>query len=65
MLVVALEGFQAGVIAEVAQVAAVLMALITTAMTGPLFDRFIKAVPTEQPVPDRATGTEPSPLIPR
>jgi Kef-type K+ transport system membrane component KefB len=65
VLVVALEGFQAGVITGVAQVAAVLMALITTAMTGPLFDRFIKAVPGEQPVAGRTTATELSPLVPR
>ena len=65
VLVVALEGVQAGVITGVAQVGAVMMALITTAMTGPLFDRFIKAVPTEQPVPDRTTAPELSPLVPR
>jgi len=51
VLVVALEGVQAGVITGVAQVAAVLMALITTAMTGPLFDRFSRSLPADQPLP--------------
>lgn len=40
-LVVALIGIQTGVISPVMQVGAVLMALVTTVMTGPLFDRFI------------------------
>lgn len=38
-LVVALMGLHAGVISPVLQVGAVLMALLTTAMTGPLLDR--------------------------
>jgi Kef-type K+ transport system membrane component KefB len=45
VLVVALIGVQQGVITPVLQLGAVLMALITTAMTGPLFDRFVKRVP--------------------
>ncbi|MBA2337700.1 MAG: cation:proton antiporter, partial [Acidimicrobiia bacterium] len=49
VLVVALEGVQANVISPVAQVGAVMMALITTAMTGPLFDRFMRSVPTDEP----------------
>jgi Kef-type K+ transport system membrane component KefB len=48
-LVVALVGVQAGVITPVMQLGAVLMALITTAMTGPLYDLFqnepIRATP--------------------
>lgn len=43
-LVVALIGIQTGVISPVMQVGAVLMALVTTVMTGPLFDRFIGSV---------------------
>lgn len=39
-LVVGLVGLQAEVISPIMNVAAVTMALITTAMTGPLFDRF-------------------------
>jgi len=41
VLVVALAAKEAGVITAQMQVGAVLMALITTAMTGPLVDRFI------------------------
>lgn len=47
VLVAALIAFDQGIISAQLQVAAVLMALITTMMTGPLFDRFI----------GRATGT--------
>lgn len=47
VLVAALIAFNQGIISAQLQVAAVLMALITTMMTGPLFDRFI----------GRATGT--------
>lgn len=43
VLVVALAGFQQGVISAPLQVGAVLMALVTTMMTGPLFDRFLPA----------------------
>ncbi len=39
-LVVALIGIEQGVISPAFQVGAVLMALVTTGMTGPLFDRF-------------------------
>lgn len=45
VLVVALVGIQGGVITPVMQLGAVLMALITTAMTGPLFDRFAARLP--------------------
>jgi Kef-type K+ transport system membrane component KefB len=38
VLVVALEGLNSGVLTPVMQVGGVLMALITTAMTGPLVD---------------------------
>ena len=41
VLVVALVGFQAGVISGPMQIGGVLMALVTTMMTGPLFDRFL------------------------
>lgn len=40
VLVVSLVGVQQGVITPVMQLGGVLMALITTAMTGPLFDKF-------------------------
>ena len=43
VLVVALIGLNAGVISPQFQAAGVLMALVTTAMTGPLFDRFLPA----------------------
>ncbi len=43
VLVVALVARQAGVITDQMQVGGVLMALVTTAMTGPLFDRFLPA----------------------
>lgn len=61
VLVVALVGVQNNVITPVMQLGGVLMALITTAMTGPLFDTFIgKAAPAaagghvhvEETVPD-------------
>ncbi|MDX1438670.1 MAG: cation:proton antiporter [Rubricoccaceae bacterium] len=45
-LVVAIVGLQSGVITPVMQLGGVLMALATTAMTGPLFDAYIgRAVP--------------------
>lgn len=47
VLVVALIAFNLGVISPQLQVAAVLMALVTTMMTGPLFDHFIKKVPDD------------------
>jgi Kef-type K+ transport system membrane component KefB len=57
VLVVALVALNAGVISPQLQAAAVLMALITTAMTGPLFDRFQPAEAAAkraraEPVPD-------------
>lgn len=45
VLVVALIALNAGVISPPMQVAGVLMALVTTMMTGPLVDRFLGAVP--------------------
>ncbi len=44
-LVVGLVGLQAGVISPIMNVAAVVMALVTTSMTGPLFDRFNTPAP--------------------
>lgn len=43
VLVVGLAAFDAKIITPQMQVGAVLMALVTTAMTGPLFDRFLPA----------------------
>jgi Kef-type K+ transport system membrane component KefB len=56
VLVVALAAFDAKVITPQMQVGAVLMALITTAMTGPLFDRFLPAATRsrEQPANEGA-----------
>ncbi len=57
VLVVALVGVQGGVITPVMQLGGVVMALVTTTMTGPLFKRFIDRVPAppggdvEQPLP--------------
>jgi len=45
VLVVALVGVRAEIFAPVMQLGAVLMALITTAMTGPLFDATLRRVP--------------------
>lgn len=45
VLVVALVGLRAGIITPIMQLGAVLMALITTAMTGPLFDATLRRVP--------------------
>lgn len=45
VLVVALVGVSAGVITPVMQLGAVVMALVTTTMTGPLFDATIGRVP--------------------
>ncbi len=44
VLVVALIAFNQGVISAPMQVGGVLMALITTAMTGPLMDRFVPTI---------------------
>jgi Kef-type K+ transport system membrane component KefB len=58
VLVVALAALNTGVITPQLQTGAVLMALITTAMTGPLFDKFMgrldasgKDAPAAEPVP--------------
>jgi Kef-type K+ transport system membrane component KefB len=53
VLVVALAAKEAGVITDQMQVGAVLMALITTAMTGPLVDKF---VPRPAPASAGVTG---------
>lgn len=53
VLVVALIALNDGVISGQLQVGAVLMALITTMMTGPLFDRFAGRLPA-------ATGEQPA-----
>lgn len=47
VLVVALIALNEGVITAPLQVGSVLMALVTTMMTGPLFDRFSKRIPGE------------------
>jgi Kef-type K+ transport system membrane component KefB len=53
VLVVALIGFNQGVLSAPMQVGGVVMALVTTMMTGPLFDRFGPSVaPTGPPPPD-------------
>lgn len=56
VLVVALVGVQNEVITPVLQLGAVLMALITTAMTGPLFDLFSRRLP--EPPPTGPAGAE-------
>jgi len=45
VLVVALIGFEQGIISAPMQVAGVVMALVTTMMTGPLFDLFYRKLP--------------------
>ena len=47
VLVVALVGLSNNVITPVLQLGAVLIALITTTMTGPLFDVMIRKIPKE------------------
>ncbi|MPZ22244.1 MAG: hypothetical protein GEU28_01570 [Dehalococcoidia bacterium] len=60
ILVVALVAFNAGTISPQLQVAGVLTALITTAMTGPLFDKFVGSVPPpDEPAPDDPEGKRP------
>lgn len=55
VLVVALIAVSTKVISPLLQLGGVLMALVTTAMTGPLFDTFIRRVPGAAPVhPDAA-----------
>ena len=53
VLVVGLVGLQAMVISPVLNVAVVAMALITTAMTGPLFDRFSRDQGTPAPTSEK------------
>ncbi len=60
VLVVGLIGFQQGIISAQMQVAGVVMALVTTAMTGPLFDAFSRRLPG----PKAAPPTPSSPLLP-
>lgn len=61
VLVVALIALQDGVITGQLQVGAVLMALVTTMMTGPLFDRFAARLPAdERPVGATAGGPPPA-----
>lgn len=62
ILVAAIIAFNRGVISPQMQVAAVLMALITTMMTGPLFDRYIGRA-TATPVAD-ADGLDLRPAQP-
>jgi Kef-type K+ transport system membrane component KefB len=58
VLVVALIALNQGVITPPMQVAGVLMALVTTIMTGPLVDRFLPTVPGgAQPVGPAPSGT--------
>jgi Kef-type K+ transport system membrane component KefB len=57
VLVVGLVAFNLQVISPQMQVAGVLMALITTAMTGPLFDTFSRRLPAE-PAPTEPTLVE-------
>ncbi|MEX2621939.1 MAG: cation:proton antiporter [Egibacteraceae bacterium] len=60
VLVVALIGVQQGVITPAMQLGGVLMALVTTIMTGPLFDWGIGKVPASDP-PPAATPGKPRP----
>lgn len=68
VLVVALVGFQAGVISGPLQIGGVLMALVTTIMTGPLFDRFLPAAlaaTQDAPeLPSARTAAEDVPAVP-
>ncbi|OWY60244.1 hypothetical protein B7486_70215, partial [cyanobacterium TDX16] len=58
VLVVALAALSAGVISPAMQVAGVVMALVTTMMTGPLFDWAAKRVPgaSDDPLPAAKEG---------
>lgn len=57
VLVVGLIGAQQGIISAQMQVAGVVVALVTTAMTGPLFDRFAGKVPaSDSPGPSLQPG---------
>jgi Kef-type K+ transport system membrane component KefB len=62
VLVVALVAFDAKIITPQMQVGAVVMALITTAMTGPLFDRFLPAAVGSRE-PDAPVGSPPTPEV--
>lgn len=64
VLVAALIAFNQGVISAQLQVAAVLMALITTMMTGPLFDVFIRRVPGGRSLPGTRIDPESNPSLP-
>lgn len=57
VLVVALIGFNQGVLSAPMQVGGVVMALVTTMMTGPLFDAFASRVPT--PAAETSAPTAP------
>lgn len=59
VLVVGLIGFTAKVISAPMQAGGVLMALVTTMMTGPLFDVFAKKLPPPEATP--ASGLSPAP----
>jgi Kef-type K+ transport system membrane component KefB len=70
VLVIGLVGVQNGIITPVLQLGAVLMALITTMMTGPLFDRYnrradpvsperLQAQPSTMRLPERKRVREP------
>jgi Kef-type K+ transport system membrane component KefB len=61
ILVAALAAVNANVISPILQVGAVLMALITTMMTGPLFDRFLPGA-TRAAVPPGSTSPSASAL---
>lgn len=56
VLVVALTAADAGIITPQMQIGGVIMALVTTAMTGPLFDRFLPAALASSAEPDDAAG---------
>ena len=59
VLVVALIGLNSGVISPQFQGVGVLMALVTTAMTGPLFDRFSsRLIRTDVAVSTTSGGAE-------
>lgn len=57
VLVVALAAADARIITPQMQIGGVLMALVTTAMTGPLFDRFLPSV-THEPIAERTMVDE-------
>lgn len=65
VLVAALVARETGVISPVFQVGGVLMALITTIMTGPLFDKFLPSVAGSAPAPAAAPVTAAAKAAPR